>query len=56
MSLEHARETIEEFHEENAKAPVITARGQVWRGGGAPVMEIRKYETTSVTQAFHVTR
>jgi hypothetical protein len=55
MRLEHAEESVKEFYEKNPEVPAIMTWGQVWRGGGATVMEIRKYETTSATHAFHAT-
>jgi hypothetical protein len=41
MSLEHALESIEEFYTDNLEVPALITWGQVWKGGGAPVRDIR---------------
>jgi hypothetical protein len=44
MSLETALEFIEEYYEANLEVLVISTRGQVWRGGGATVMDTKEYK------------
>jgi hypothetical protein len=40
-SLEHALELIEEFYTDNLEASALIPCGQVWKGGGAPVRDLR---------------
>jgi hypothetical protein len=54
-SLEHATESIEEFYGENPEVPALVTSGQVWRGGGAPGMDIGIQSYCSDYEPFYVT-
>jgi hypothetical protein len=48
-------ESIDKFYMENPEAPAITTSGQVWRGGGAPVMEYGNRNGFWLHKTFHMT-